>query len=300
MDFNLTSFRGEVAALAGACLWAISATVYIVIGAKIPPLLLNLAKGLIAIAFIFLTFILTKHEFSPVNIMAIMGLVISGLIGIGIGDTAYFRALNSLGARKTLLLETLAPPITAILAFIFIGEKLNTTIWMGIIITITGIAWVISERNPQNIEQSEKTKVGIRWAFLGVISQAIGAVIARYTLSNTEISALESALIRLVGGTIIILILMASQQKPILSVVKTNWSIKLVIILTVTAFASTYLGIWLQQTAFKFAPAGVAHTLLATSPLFVLPIVTALGEKISYRSIMGAIIALVGVSLLFI
>ena len=300
MELNLTNtFRGEIAALAGASLWAISATVYSSIGSQIPPLLLNLAKGLIAIAFILLTFVLTNHQFSPVNIMAIMGLVISGLIGIGIGDTAYFQTLNHLGARKTLLLETLAPPITAILAFIFIGEQLNTTIWLGMIITITGIAWVISERNARNIHQSGKTIVGIRWAFVGVISQAIGAVIARYTLSTSDISALESALIRLVGGTIIILILMVSRPKPRLSVMRTTWSVKLSLTLTVTAFASTYLGIWLQQTAFKFAPAGVAHTLLATSPLFVLPLVVAQGEKISYRAIIGAVIALLGVSLLF-
>ena len=301
MEFNLTNFRGEIAALAGASLWAISAIVYSFVGTKIPPLLLNLIKGLIAIAFILLTFILTNYQFSAVNLFGIIGLVVSGMAGIGIGDTAYFQALNHLGARKTLLLETLAPPLTAILAFVFIDEKLNSTIWMGMIITITGIAWVISERNPAMIEDKHHNILpGLKWALIGVMSQAIGAVIARYTLLTTDISSLESSLIRLLGGTIIVLVLITPQKKPILPLIKDIWSVKLGLIITATAFASTYLGIWLQQTAFKFAPAGIAQTLLATSPLFVLPIVVALGEKISYRSIIGAVIALLGVSLLFI
>lgn len=299
MEFNLTDFRGEIAALAGASLWAISAIVYSFVGAKIPPLLLNLSKGLIAIAFILLTFIVTNFQFSQVNSLAIIGLAVSGIAGIGIGDTAYFQALNHLGARKTLLLETLAPPLTAILAFIFIDEQLNATIWIGMLITITGVAWVISERNPEVAQKNQSTLQGVKWALMGVISQAIGAVLARYTLLSTDISTLESTLIRLLGGTVIILILIKPQQKVLLPLVKEIWSVKLMLIVTMTAFVSTYLGIWLQQTAFKFAPAGIAQTLLATSPLFVLPLVVALGEKISYRSILGAVIALVGVSLLF-
>jgi drug/metabolite transporter (DMT)-like permease len=300
MEFHVSNFRGEIAAIAGASLWAISANVYSFVGTKIPPLLLNLIKGLIAIAFILLTFILTNYQFSSVNMLSIVGLTISGIAGIGIGDTAFFQALNHLGARKTLLLETLTPPLTAILAFIFIDEKLNSTIWMGMIITITGIAWVISERNPEIVtEKNQQMVTGVKWALIAVISQAIGAVIARYSLLISEISSLESSLIRLFGGTIIVLLLMTPQKKTILPLIKEIWSIKLGLIITVTAFVSTYLGIWLQQTAFKFAPVGIAQTLLATSPLFVLPIVFVFGEKISYRSIIGAIIALLGVSLLF-
>ena len=299
MELIFSEYKGEIAALVGAALWAISATIYTDVGAKIPPLLLNLSKGLIAIVFILLTLLVTNHQFSEFNLIAIVGLTISGMMGIGVGDTAYFQALNNLGARKTLLLETLAPPITAILAFVFLKEELNTIVWIAMMITITGIAWVISERNPQIDNKNENLVIGIRWALLGVLSQAIGAVIARYALSTTNVSPLESALIRLVGGTIIIVILLGGQKKPLSLLSKNKWSTKLVSIVIVTAFASTYLGIWLQQTAFKFAPAGIAQTLLATSPLFVLPLVAFSGEKITYRSILGAMIALLGVFLLF-
>ncbi len=298
---NIIDFKGQIAALLGAFLWATSAIIYTSIGAKIPPLTLNLWKGAIALSFIGITLIITNHQFSPFNPTAIMGLIASGIIGIGIGDTAYFKALNNMGARKTLLLETLAPPITAILAFIFIGEKLKLTIWIGILITILGVAWVISERNAEASSTSSSTKIGLFWALIGVLSQGMGAVIARSVLSTTNITALESTLIRLIGGTVILLLIMTWQRQPLFSgKFYQILSPKLALIIVITAFMSTYLGIWLQQTAFKFAPAGIAQTLLATSPLFVIPLVAFLGEKISYRSILGAIVALVGVFILFL
>lgn len=297
---NIIDFKGQIAALLGAFLWATSAIVYTSIGAKIPPLILNLWKGAIALLFIGITLIITNHQFSPFNVTAIMGLITSGIIGIGIGDTAYFKALNNMGARKTLLLETLAPPITAILAFIFIGERLKITIWIGIFITILGVAWVISERNTETSSQSSSTKIGLYWALIGVLSQGMGAVIARSVLSTTNITALESTLIRLIGGTIILLLIMTWQRQPLFSgKFYQILSPKLALIIIITAFMSTYLGIWLQQTAFKFSPAGIAQTLLATSPLFVLPLVAFLGERISYRAILGAMIALIGVFILF-
>ena len=311
MENYLVDFKGEIAGLAGACLWAICATVYASIGVKIPPLYLNLAKGVIAIVFIFITFAITRSQFSilSINSSVVIILAISGAIGIGIGDTAYFQALNTLGARKTLLIETITPTVTALLAFIFIGEKLGANLWIGIFITLIGIMWVISERNQVdtnadiNLRLQQKSIVtGILWTLISILSEAIGAVVSRYALSTSDISPLESSLIRLLGAVtaIVILILFSSQKSRQKQTKKyqMDWSVKILSIITITAFASTYLGIWLQQTAYKFSPAGVAQTLLATSPLFILPIVALKGEKVSIRSILGAIIALFGVSIL--
>ena len=65
------------------------------------------------------------------------------------------------------------------------------------------------------------------------------------------------------------------------------------------AFAGTYLGIWLQQTAIKFTAAGIALTLTNTSPLFVLPIAIWMGEQVSLRAIVGVAIAIAGIAVLF-
>ena len=297
MNFPFNNFIGESAALAAALLWALSSVIYSRLGLKISPLRLNLYKGIMAIAFIVMTLLIQGAAFSNLSTSTVLLLTLSGVIGIGLGDTAYFSALNSLGARRTLLLETSSPPMGALLALILIGEQLTASAWCGILLTILGIAWVISERNPVN--NLRISRQGIVWGLLAAIAQALGAVISRFALVQSDISPLESTLIRLVGGTIIVIGLLS-----VPAIQQTEKKVKLsqrnLSIIAIAAFGSTYLGIWLQQTSLKFAPTGIAQTFLATSPLFILPIVALQGEKISLRAILGVAISLAGIALMFV
>ena len=295
--FQFNNFIGEIAALSAALLWAISSVVYSRLGLKIPPLQLTLYKGIVAIALISITLLIQGATLINLSFSTIALLFLSGIIGIGLGDTAYFAALNSLGARRTLLLETSSPPIGALLALIFIGEQLTYSTWCGILLTIVGIAWVISERNP--VANLSFSRQGVVWGILAAIAQAIGAVISRYALIQSDISPLESSLIRLVGGTVIVIGLLFV---PIAKQSEIKWRLsgRSLMVVAIAAMASTYLGIWLQQISLKFAPAGIAQTFLATSPLFILPIVALQGEKISLRAILGVVISLSGIALMFI
>ena len=294
---SVNSFIGEIAALSAALLWAISSVVYSRLGLKIPPLQLNFSKGIIAIALIIITILIQGATLENLSSYTIALLSLSGIIGIGLGDTAYFAALNSLGARRTLLLETSSPPMGALLALIFIGEQLTYSAWCGILLTILGIAWVISERNP--VDKISISRQGILWGILAAIAQATGAVISRYALIQSDISPLESTLIRLVGGTAIVLGLLflpnVRQTNPKWQPSTRTWGI-----IAIAAFGSTYLGIWLQQTSLKFAPTGIAQTFLATSPLFILPIVALQGEKVSLRAVLGVVISLSGIAVMFV
>lgn len=285
--------------MGAAFLWAASSIVYTLLGQRIAPLQLNLLKGIIAIALIFLTLILGADSIPKFDLFPVGFLLISGVIGIGVGDTAYFYALNHLGARRTLLLETLAPPITAILALIFLGETLKSVAWCGIFLTLMGVAWVITERTPASAIGDRNPLQGIFWAILAAISQASGAVLSRAALVQSDLSSLWSTLFRLIGGTIIVIVLLPFFRQRDTQEPKLVWSLRLLGAIVLTSFGSTYLGIWLQQTGLKFAPAGIAQTLTATSPLFVLPIAFWLGEKISLRSVLGVLIALVGIGILF-
>lgn len=294
----MNNYIGIIAALSAAFLWAVSSTVYGLLGLKIPPLQLNLYKGLIAIALIIITLIIQDDLNFPLQSSTLIWLLISGAIGIGLGDTAYFYALKHLGPRKTLLLETLSPPLAGGLAWIYLGETLTIQAWCGMFLTILGVAWVISEKTQHSYNPQARQKLGIIWGIIAAISQASAAVISRYALVESGIAPLPSTLIRLIGGTMIILplLLFLTPNQKLNSQEKIT--VKICFILIITAFYSTYLGIWLQQTALKYAQTGIATTLLATSPLFILPIAKLRGEKISFRAILGVIIALIGITIL--
>lgn len=297
---------GESAALAGALLWAIASVLYGRVGQTIPPLVLNLLKGAIAIGLLGLTLWIQGAQWPQVSGQITLQLGLSGVIGIGLGDTAYLAALRNLGARRALLLETLAPPCSVILAWGVLGERLSGGAITGILITLVGVGWVIAERTPaqQSAQQSGATpsrqRWGLVWGLLAELAQASGAVLSRSALASSEITPLWSSLIRLVGGEVILvglLLLTRVRQTSPRSTI--TWTQRGLMAIILAALGGTYLGIWLQQTALKFAPTGIAQTLLATSPLFVLPLVALLGEKITPRSLVGGAIAVIGIALLF-
>ncbi|WP_442854683.1 EamA family transporter [Fischerella sp. PCC 9605] len=76
-------------------------------------------------------------------------------------------------------------------------------------------------------------------------------------------------------------------------------SSRVILAIFFAAFCGTYLGIWLQQVALKLTTAGVASTLLQTSPVFIIPIAIWLGEKVTWRAIAGVIMAIAGIGMLF-
>jgi drug/metabolite transporter (DMT)-like permease len=302
-NFWVTNFKGELAALSAAFLWAIATVVWSKVGQRIKPLELNLLKGAIAIGFLVVTIFLSDRTLPAIDPLAFWLLLLSGVIGIAIADTALFAALNSLGARRTLLLKILTSPLVTIIAFVFLQETLSITTGWGILLTLLGVAWVISERVPGTNGKEEYFWQGVLWAMVSTFGDAIAVILSRVALTQTAISPLWSTLIRLTTGVILLLIWLLiknrnikknpiQQSKPLLSV-------KLWAIIIFTSFIGTYLGIWLQQIALKFAPAGIAQTLNATSPLFVLPIAIWLGEKVSFRAFAGVLLSLVGIALLF-
>ena len=290
-------YVGELAALSAALIWAIASVVYVGMGRQLSPLLLNLVKGAIAVGFLILTLGLRGQLLPSVEPRAIGALVLSGAIGIGLGDTAYFQALQHLGARRALVLESAAPPLAALLALVFLHEQLQWTAWMGIGLTIAGVLWVVLERNVATASQGQVSWRGIGFGVLAAVGQAGGAVLSRSALAGTTIDPLWSALVRLMAGVLLLLIWAGTHSRTA-STLKPLVDRRFLLTLTVTAFASTYLAIWLQQISLKYTATGIAQALSATSPLFVIPIALVQGENVSWRAVLGVLVALGGVWLL--
>ena len=294
------NFGGELAALGAAFLWAVASVLYGQIGQYLSPLRVNLIKNLIALAIILGVLLPGRGQlFSGIDLFAGILLSLSGGIGIGLGDTAYFGALKHIGARRAILLMILSPPITGIFALIFLGENISVGAWLGVMITVTGVAWVITERDfAEDVGTNRKT-LGIALGLLAAVGQAIGAILSHAAFLHMNISPLRSALLRLIGGTLFVLIFMLVLKDSIGRGYGNLHSFRRWRAMIFTVFIGTFMGIWLQQISLKYAAAGVAQTLFATSPLFVLPIVAVMGEYISLRSVFGALLAIAGVGFIF-
>ena len=289
--------KGEVAALTAAFLWALSTVIFGRLGKSLNPLVLNLAKVCVAIALIALTLLLQQNLQPQLPGSAIFWLTLSGVVGSGLGDTAYFKSINHLGARRALLMESLAPPLTALIAWVFLQESLSAIAWGGILLTVGGVAWVISERVPASNQGHLNLQTGLMWSLLAQLGQASGAVMSRGALVDTDVDPLWSGLLRIAAGAVVLVVLISSRGQ-IAQQLQPLRSRQLLPMLVLAAFLGTYLAIWLQQVAFKFTPAGIAQALLATSPLFVLPIAAGLGDRVTQRAVLGVLVAIGGIWLL--
>ncbi len=302
MNF-LLQHRGELAALTAAAIWAVSSTIYGRLGKTVSPLVLNLSKGVLAIGYLVITMAITGERLmiAPAQWWP---LLLSGWIGIAWGDTFFFMALNSIGARLTLLINILSPVITALLASLYLQEQLTVVQYLGIMISVLGVAGVIFDRS-QSTKLTQNYWQGISWALLSALANSVASICSRQAMLAGDLSPTGTTLVRLLAGTVGILVgillLMLWTQTRKLSANQLQWSLdhQMWLRLAVVAFFSTYLGISLQQAALKYTAAGIAQTVGASSPLFVLVYDWWQGEKISWRSITWALVAIGGMSLLF-
>lgn len=300
---------GLVAATAAAFFWAIAVVLYRRLGRVMPPVRLNLVKGLVASVLLGMVILidwqLRDNEPWDMSRWMLVLMAISGIIGIGFGDSLMFAGLNRMGARRMLLLFTLNPVFTAVVAWLLLHEPLSLWQIIGIAMTISGVAWVIAERNSGKVD-GHVDALGILFGIGAAICQAGGLLLSRYVFEQGEMTPSASAWLRITAGVFVLLLFLPLDRRlqdpggeahhhPTAPSRRQTW-----IMLGFGILLGTVLGIWLMQVAVKDAEhVGVASTLLSTSPLFVLPIVAMLGERVSMRAVLGAVTTMAGIALLY-
>jgi drug/metabolite transporter (DMT)-like permease len=298
-------YTGELAALSAAGLWASATFMFAAAGRQLSPIQLNISKGIIA--SILLGGCAVALERIPEEIWTMQGLLLglSGILGITIGDTAFFGALSRIGPRRALLIESLTPPLTGLIALVAIQEELTLTAWCGVLVTVAGVTSVVLERSqPGELQIAPDVfRVGLILAVIASISQATGVVMAHIVLIDHALDPLWAAFIRLMAA--LAGLLMAGSFMPKQGTAALGRKIsqgtlgrKLWVMVFWATVMGTFLGLWLQQISLKYTSAAVAQTLLSTSPLFALAIAKVRGEELSRRAILGTLVALVGIYLL--
>ena len=297
-------YIGEIAAIGAAIVWACATWIYGQFGHRFSAMQLNIIKGLVASVMMLLVMPLIPMPEFELSANHFWILAISGIIGIAIGDSAYFAALKRIGANKTLLLESLAPPLSGVLALMFLGAALTLQSWLGVVITTLAVTFVVFQ--PSNSANNDSTNQaqwsGIGYGLVASVCQASGVVISHYALVAGDIPPLLGALIRLtIGVFAVMMIIPFVENKPYSSIKRDLWEMtKLDKLWLLSAiFVGTFLALWLQQIALKNANPAIAQTLIATSPVFILVIYALKGEKVSKQSLIGTLAAVGGISLFF-
>jgi drug/metabolite transporter (DMT)-like permease len=291
---------GELAALTAALLWAAGSLLFARAGQRTAPVVLNLVKtagGLLMTALTVLALggALVPRQLTPDEVG---WLALSGVLGLTVGDSAFFVALNRLGARKAMLLWAVVPLATALLAWPVLDEVPGPAAAVGGAVTLAGVAWVLNERAPGGGAGAQGLGVGLAFGLVAVACQAVGSVTAK--MAGTQLDAVGLTLVRLFFGSVglALQVLVQGRLREVKAILQERR--ELAIVMAATALG-TWLGLWLSMASLKLTLAAIAATLTATTPIFVLPLSRIfLKERLSLTAVAGAGVAVVGVAILML
>jgi drug/metabolite transporter (DMT)-like permease len=304
---------GEISALAAAFFWSFTAVFFSEAGRMIGSYRVNKIRLIFAVVIYMIVLTITTGHPIPtgLNMAQIGWLSLSGLIGLVIGDSAGFKALVMIGPRLTTLLFCTVPIVTTLVAWVFLGEKLHIVDLLGVAITIAGVSWVVMERRYQQTNHfglhadhpdCGTLARGVMLASIASVCQALGLVLSKQGMmfSGSTVDPMQASLVRMIAAVVVIWgwALFRGEVKGALDAAKNG---KAMLLTLGGATFGPFLGVWSSLVALAHTSAGIAATLNSTSPILILPtVILYYKERVSVRAIVGAIIAVIGVTILFL
>jgi len=288
-------YSGEILSLICAVIWAIAVIFFRKSGEFTSPFSLNFFKNVVAlILFLLTSLILNKTLLIKASSQEYLLLLVSGIIGIAIADTLFFRCLNLLGAGLSAIVNCLYTPIMIGLSVIFLNENLSIIQIFGALLIISAIL-VTSLQLPGHSIPRKNIILGIIFAIISVFSMSISIIIIKPLLNKSSILWVTE--IRLIAGTIIMGIIVAlhPKRKEILKPFhpSKNWMYQLP-----GAIFGAYLAMILWIAGIKYTYASIATAISQTSVIFILIFAAIfLKERFTLRKFIGMIMAFSGVVL---
>jgi len=286
---------GFLAAISAVLSWTFACSIWRKASEKLLPRQINIYKNLLASIF-FLPVILTINWFS--DVFSIFVLIISGIVGISIGDTLYINSLKIIGTRKTLSFEALTPIIATTLGTLSINEIYPQKVWIGSLIVSFSLLMIVRQNTFQKEDSRETNIIGILCALGSVFCAVLAALMSRVILISSTLTPLETTEIRLLSASIFLFLIFKKDFLDLLEnrlITKQSHSS-----LILSTLLGTNFGILFQQIVFKFLPIGIGWTLLSLSPIFALFISKKEGDKINKLTIFYSFLSFIGVAIALI
>ncbi|MEN6409823.1 MAG: DMT family transporter [Anaerolineaceae bacterium] len=293
---------GEVAALVTSFLWSITSILFTQAGRRTTSIVINRLRLLFAVVFTSIMHLILLGTLLPISAEPFrwLWLGLSGIVGLSLGDLLLFQAYIMIGPRISTLLMAISPVFTAVAGWFLFSEKLSLFQIGGIILALAGVIWVVLEKPAAENLQHQKDYVrGIALGLSAAVCQSIGMILAKEGLSG-DFPAISGVMIRMLIAAISLWGMALIQRQGIssLRVLKDSQARYPIIVASVLG---PFLGVWLSMIAIQLSPVGIASTLMALSPIFVLPLSSLVfKERLSVRGVWGTITAIAGIAVIFL
>lgn len=292
---------GQMAALGAAGSWAVTALVIESAARRVGSLTVNLVRLVFGFVFLSLAGLALRGLLLPVDATAHnwTWLAVSGLVGFTFGDLCLYRAYLVLGPRLSSLMMALVPPITALIGWTVLGETLTGRDVLGMTLTVVGIGWAILERG-RGAESGPLSVSfeGVALGFGGALGQAVGLILSKVGMAGYDVFAATQVRV-LAGAAGYALLFFALRWWP--NVRTGIRDAKALGFAALGAFFGPFLGVSLSLIAIRETVAGVAASIMALTPVLIIPLVVVLRkERVGIGGLAGALVAVTGVALLFL
>ena len=293
-------FFGEISALLTASLWGGTSIAFSAAIRRVGSVQVNVTRMILASIFLSVTVYLLGFP-TDVSAGQVVFLALSALAGLVRGDSFLFKAYQEIGPRIAMLVMSTAPAISAVLAYAFLGEVLSVTAVAGILITLGGIAIVVFDRQHGQNPVHRVKSVGFLFAFLGAAGQAAGLILAKQAFLEGPLHPMVATMVRIVIAICLLgpaMMFAGLYRNPFRTFSRDRKAFALT---ALGALLGPYLGITGSLIAVSTTQIGIAATLMATTPIVMLPMVRYITkESLTWKAVVGALVAVTGVALLFL
>lgn len=315
--------EGDLYALLGAASFAISSAIIKKLNNLGNAIQLNFLRTLIGgiIFIIHFVFFIDLNLVNSISGLILFYLIISVIMNIVIGDTAFFESQNKLGVKIATPIVNTYPYFTIILAIIFLNEFISYEVILGSLILIPGVILLSVDRaeneNQNDLIENNRAKrfdddkvKGLIYVMIAVFCYSLGMLFT--TIGTVNIDPILANSIRVPVATIGLLFLMRVSNKANLDKKSLEtelkddfnpftWSNKFIILMLTSGLLGTYFSSLFLVLSVQEIGASRSAILFSTGPFFSLPIaIYWLKEKLSYFTILGTIMTVVGLWVILI
>lgn len=288
---------GGALALGTACCWCISALAFEGAGRRAGSVPINLLRLFVAFALLTIAASVSRGHPLPVDASDHQWkwLLLSGFIGFFIGDVTAFRAFVILGARLTTLIACTSPIFALCAEMVLLpGTGLHGWQILGSVITIAGVAWVVSERTEAGPKHTV-TLWGVLLALAGSIGQGVGAAMTGKALAPAAYDIFATGQVRMIAGIVAftIFVVATRRTRDTIATLRNGPAMGL---LSLGAFAGPFLGVSLFIASLKYITPSMTQTITSLGPVLMIPFVILVRkERVSPWAIAGTCVAVGGV-----
>ena len=303
------NYVGELISIGVAFSWTATALLSEFGSKRLGNLTLNVLRMAMALLFSLVLFYVAVGSPLPSGAtwQSCGWMLLSGLVGYVIGDFCLFQCYIIIGSRYGQLFMTLAPLAAALMAWITLGQEMSPMSILAMLVTLAGISISVLGRGEHHKVSLKLPLNGVLYAVAAAMCQGIGLVLSKIGMDHYDTTQLPEWLIpfsanflRCVAGIIGFSFLLYFREgfRPLRNALQ---DAKGMTVVTMTTIFGPFMGVGFSLMAVQYAPAGIASTLMALTPIIIiLPSWWLFRQPITLRSVVGSVISFIGVGLFFL